>query len=81
MTILPKISPSLASGEYHLLNLQVLRRVHPNSLADQWNKRSGHGRLVANLLLLSVNGQEEEEDIMRPAKSNKNISWVGNTME
>jgi hypothetical protein len=46
---------------------QVLRRVHPNSLADQWTRRSGR-RLVGNLLLLSVNGQEDEEEIMCPGK-------------
>eukprot|EP00435_Cladocopium_sp_Y103_P045974 s1897_g13.t1 len=49
-------------------NCKVLRRVHPNSLADQWNKRSGNGRLVPNLLLLSVNGEEDAEEIMQVLK-------------
>lgn len=48
-------------------NCKVLRRVHPNSLADQWTRRSGR-RLVGNLLLLSVNGQEDEEEIMQVLK-------------
>lgn len=43
--------------------LQVLRRVHPNSLADQWNKRFAR-RLVSGLLLVSVNGEEDHEEIM-----------------
>ena len=53
------------------LTLQVLRRVLPNSMADQWNKRQKDQRLLQpGLLLLSVNGEEDHEEIMSLDSSN-----------
>ncbi|CAJ1419241.1 unnamed protein product [Effrenium voratum] len=50
----------------------VLRRVLPGTMADQWNKRQG-GRLVPGLLLLSVNGEEDRDEIMQVLKDEQKL--------
>eukprot|EP00913_Durusdinium_trenchii_P007129 g6704.t1 len=52
---------------------KVLRRIHPNSLAEQWNKRFNR-RLTPGLLLLSVNGEEDHEEIMQILKDEAKLS-------
>lgn len=51
---------------------RVLKRLHPNSLAGQWNKRNGH-RLVPGLLLTSVNDMDHEREIARELKEAQHL--------
>ena len=48
-------------------------------MADQWNKRQkDQGRLQPGLLLLSVNGEEDHEEIMSLDTSNvSHLDWDG----
>lgn len=51
---------------------KVLKGLHPNSMADLWNKRNGR-RLVPGLLLMSVNDVDDEEEIMQVLKDSAKL--------
>ena len=51
---------------------KVLKRLHPSSMADLWNKRNGK-LLVPGLLLMSVNDVEDEEEIMQVLKDSAKL--------
>ncbi|CAE7219872.1 UBP19, partial [Symbiodinium pilosum] len=53
---------------------KVLRRIMQGSMVDTWNKRQGpERRLSAGLLLLSVNGKEDQDDIMQALKDDQRL--------
>ncbi|OLP99200.1 Ubiquitin carboxyl-terminal hydrolase 27 [Symbiodinium microadriaticum] len=69
-----RIALGLDWAETQQHGCKVLRRVLHGSMVDTWNKRqSEERRLSPGLLLLSVNGKEDQDDMMQALKDDQRL--------
>ncbi|CAE7820769.1 USP27X [Symbiodinium sp. CCMP2592] len=69
-----RIALGLDWAETQQHGCKVLRRILHGSMVDTWNKRqSEEQRLSPGLLLLSVNGKEDQDDMMQVLKDDQRL--------